>query len=223
MTREEAIRILDPETTIEALVEIEYYAGFSGQTAKVQAVSDACEVVVAALRTQKSPCAACGYGGKHLDAPPCTTCPAHPKLESNLKVVESTEQSEAVTKCNDLYDEDGGEIFNRTESDTVKVAGSDQFARNLHDVASNQQVTEALHPNGFSDSEPLIASKNQVTSDWINVKDALPKDNAKVLVCTRAKKMCVARWSARQERFVTSGNVTVTHWQPLPDFPKEEV
>lgn len=50
MTIEEAIRILDPETTAEALAEIEYYAGFSGHTAKVQACSDACEVAVAALR-----------------------------------------------------------------------------------------------------------------------------------------------------------------------------
>ena len=32
MTTKEAIRILDPETTAEALAEIEYYAGFSGQT-----------------------------------------------------------------------------------------------------------------------------------------------------------------------------------------------
>lgn len=32
---------------------------------------------------QKSPCAACGYGGKHLDAPPCTNCPAYPKEEKN--------------------------------------------------------------------------------------------------------------------------------------------
>ena len=31
----------------------------------------------------KSPCAACGYGGKHLDAPPCTNCPAYPKGEKN--------------------------------------------------------------------------------------------------------------------------------------------
>ncbi len=27
----------------------------------------------------KSPCADCGYGGKHLDAPPCTECPVYPK------------------------------------------------------------------------------------------------------------------------------------------------
>lgn len=34
-----------------------------------------------ALRAQQEqpPCSRCGYDGKHLDAPPCTTCPAHPK------------------------------------------------------------------------------------------------------------------------------------------------
>ena len=52
MTREEAIRILDPVTTGEALAEIEYYNGFSGKTAAVQAVSDACVLAVAALREQ---------------------------------------------------------------------------------------------------------------------------------------------------------------------------
>lgn len=45
MTIEEAIRILDPETTGEALDEIAYYAGFSGQKARVHAVYDACEIV----------------------------------------------------------------------------------------------------------------------------------------------------------------------------------
>ena len=31
-----------------------------------------------------SPCQACGYGGKHLDAPPCITCPAHPKIHAHI-------------------------------------------------------------------------------------------------------------------------------------------
>lgn len=53
MTREEAIRILDPKTTGEALAEIEYYGGFSGRTAAVQAVSDACVLAVAALQEQE--------------------------------------------------------------------------------------------------------------------------------------------------------------------------
>ena len=38
------------------------------------------EFTISALRQQeKTPCSRCGYGGKHLDAPPCTTCPSHPK------------------------------------------------------------------------------------------------------------------------------------------------
>lgn len=53
MTGEEAIRILDPATTGEALAEIEYYNGFAGKTAAVQAVSDACVLAVAALREQE--------------------------------------------------------------------------------------------------------------------------------------------------------------------------
>lgn len=53
MTIDKAIMILDPETTAEALAEIEYYAGFYGHTAKVQVVNAACELAVAALRKQK--------------------------------------------------------------------------------------------------------------------------------------------------------------------------
>ena len=52
MTREEAIRILDPETTAEALAGIEYYAGFRGKEAAIKAVDDACILAVAALREQ---------------------------------------------------------------------------------------------------------------------------------------------------------------------------
>lgn len=53
MTREEAIRILDPETTAEALAEISYYAGFRGDEAVTKAVDDACVLAVAALREQE--------------------------------------------------------------------------------------------------------------------------------------------------------------------------
>ena len=53
MTREEAIRILDPDTTGEALAEIEYYNGFNYKNAAVQAVSDACILAASALREQE--------------------------------------------------------------------------------------------------------------------------------------------------------------------------
>ena len=58
---------------------------------------------------------------------------------------------------------------------------------------------------------------------WISVEERLPNDNEKVIVYTRSGKMCVARWSARQDKFVSSGNLTVTHWMLLPNEPKTEV
>lgn len=57
MTIDDAIRILDPKTTAEALAEVEYYGGFSGQEAVIKAVEDACMIAIAALeRTRWIPC-----------------------------------------------------------------------------------------------------------------------------------------------------------------------
>ena len=53
MTREEAIRILDPETAVETLSEIKYYGGFRGRTKAAQALYEACILAVAALREQE--------------------------------------------------------------------------------------------------------------------------------------------------------------------------
>ncbi len=49
MTYEEAKRILHPDTTIDALTEIEYYAGFNGKEARLKAVDEACVVACEAL------------------------------------------------------------------------------------------------------------------------------------------------------------------------------
>ena len=54
MTIQEAIRIMDPLTTKDALDEIEYYAGFHGEEAVAKAVDDACVLAVAALREQEA-------------------------------------------------------------------------------------------------------------------------------------------------------------------------
>lgn len=53
MTIADAIRILDSVTTEKALSEIEYYGGFYGSIAKIEAVRDACVLAVAALRDQE--------------------------------------------------------------------------------------------------------------------------------------------------------------------------
>lgn len=49
MTCEEARNILHPNTTLQALSEIEYYAGFSGREAKIKAVEEACLIACDAL------------------------------------------------------------------------------------------------------------------------------------------------------------------------------
>lgn len=57
MTAAEAKRLLHPDTTIEAIAEIEYYGGLNGKNAKIAAVDEACIVACAALdkRIPKKP------------------------------------------------------------------------------------------------------------------------------------------------------------------------
>lgn len=58
---------------------------------------------------------------------------------------------------------------------------------------------------------------------WISVKDRIPNDQEEVLVCTRSKNGCrnidKGYWSI--DRFIHRGSAQVTHWMPLPDFPKD--
>lgn len=51
MSIEEAIKILDPETTADAVKEIEYYAGFNHEKV-LEKINEACEAAVAALKKQ---------------------------------------------------------------------------------------------------------------------------------------------------------------------------
>lgn len=44
MSIEQAIRILHPDTTVAALAEIGYYAGFRSKEAELEAVNEACIV-----------------------------------------------------------------------------------------------------------------------------------------------------------------------------------
>lgn len=53
ISREEAIRILDPATSVEALAEIEYYAGFSDSMAVIKAMHDARRMGAEALRNER--------------------------------------------------------------------------------------------------------------------------------------------------------------------------
>lgn len=73
----------------------------------------------------------------------------------------------------------------------------------------------------------------QPINDWISVKDRLPDDEKRYLICTESRrdKIEIAYyqpigdkfsdyepfWQGDSCRFTTS----VTHWQPLPKRPKE--
>lgn len=74
MTREEAVKFLN-HIADEAQAELESNRRVWTNQKRLEALS----MAISALMEQPSPCAACGYGGKHLDAPPCTDCPAYPK------------------------------------------------------------------------------------------------------------------------------------------------
>lgn len=54
MTVDEAIRLLDPKTTEQAVKEIKYYNGFNGKAAALEAFEDACVLAADALRTQRN-------------------------------------------------------------------------------------------------------------------------------------------------------------------------
>lgn len=54
MTYKEAADILDPETSLAALAEIEYFGGFSGQETVLEAVNEACCIAARALREKEN-------------------------------------------------------------------------------------------------------------------------------------------------------------------------
>lgn len=76
MTATEAKRIIHPDTTAEALAEIEYYGEFSGKDAKTAAVDEACLVACAALDKQipKKPVSQMKFGKYGTVIGLCPTC-----------------------------------------------------------------------------------------------------------------------------------------------------
>lgn len=54
MTVSEAIRLLDPSTSAEAITEIEYYGGFRGREKVLEAVDEACRLACDIMRKYES-------------------------------------------------------------------------------------------------------------------------------------------------------------------------
>lgn len=50
MTISEAIRLLDPSTSAQAIKEIEYYGGFNGREKVLAAINEACKMACDIMR-----------------------------------------------------------------------------------------------------------------------------------------------------------------------------
>ena len=157
-------------------------------------------------------------------------------------------REQLTTNCHQLEPVTNRNGLNRTESDTVKVVDSDQFATNLQQEASNQQITESLQRNGSSGSEEAAASKNQVTSDktsdknsntsqrsfnasnalgvWISVEDRLPPDGERVLTTDGAfvgeiyinKRGKWQRYNVNDSALLMA--LDILWWMPMPKPPE---
>ena len=58
---------------------------------------------------------------------------------------------------------------------------------------------------------------------WISVKDRLPESSGSYIVCSgKSRTVFTAHFWARDNRWSgRSLNLTITHWMPLPEPPKE--
>lgn len=79
MKTKEAIRLLHPDTTAEAIAEIEYKHGFQGKQAAINKINKACELACKALEKQipkKPEYYGNGYSGGKLvyDYAKCPVC-----------------------------------------------------------------------------------------------------------------------------------------------------
>ena len=50
MTVNEAIKILDPDTGLNAIIEIEYYGGFKGREKSLESIKEACRLACDIMR-----------------------------------------------------------------------------------------------------------------------------------------------------------------------------
>lgn len=60
---------------------------------------------------------------------------------------------------------------------------------------------------------------------WHNARIDLPPEGEEVLVCTRSKNGVrnIDKGYYILDRWIHRGRAEVTHWTPLPRFPKEDI
>lgn len=80
-------------------------------------------------------------------------------------------------------------------------------------------------PDGDDENEAYDkAMQRYAENPWISVKDELPKEEGKYIVCTERGSVYCTRFykgGGCEGIFKTDINTHVTHWMPLPEAPKE--
>lgn len=83
-----------------------------------------------------------------------------------------------------------------------------------------------LGAGDFVDVEALKVAvecmQEQERSKWISVADKLPEHENAVLCVTKNGNPFIGRYDHKWNHWRVSGSVTVTHWMPLPEPPKED-
>ena len=98
----------------------------------------------------------------------------------------------------------------------------------IYDAKSNDNCENYIKQQAADMLEKLEAEKDAQKPEWISVKDRLP-EAGKILV-TDGKTVIISNgaWLYRslEEKTRVPANygagLTVTHWMPLPELPKEE-
>ncbi len=81
---------------------------------------------------------------------------------------------------------------------------------------------------GYKAAEELLTIVGKKTSQWISVKDRMPKADDFCLVNTEFDRVRIAQYGWESWRFNDAYSSSehpksyVTHWMPLPQPPKEE-
>ena len=95
-------------------------------------------------------------------------------------------------------------------------------------VQGMQDAIDGYFPRIIDDAPTIEAEPD---NGWISVKDRLPDDKERYLICTEDGRIDIAYYQPIGDKFSDyepfwQGScrltTSVTHWQPLPELPKGE-
>ena len=91
-------------------------------------------------------------------------------------------------------------------------------------LAVRHAWAKGLEPTQYIEQIPAADVIEKKHGCWISVRDRLPEDQVEVLVATRSKNGVrnIDKGYLAIDHFIHRGRAEVTHWMPLPEFPKEE-